>query len=48
MLRAVQAGISIADMAILTVGDVMDICTEQANDREEYPYLPDQDDFDRF
>lgn len=48
MLRAVQLGVGIQDMDMLTVGDVLDMCTEARNDSEEYPYVPEQADFDRF
>ncbi len=35
MLRAMQIGISIADMELLTVGMIIDMYTEAANDHIE-------------
>lgn len=48
MLRALQCGISIKDMDLLTIGDITDMRTESANDDYEYPYKAEQSDFDRF
>ena len=48
LLRAVQAGISISDMDILTIGEVIDMYMERSNDNETYAYVAGQDDFDRF
>ncbi len=48
MLRAVQLGISIGDMGLLTVGMVLDMAAESQNDSVEYPLKPTQADFDRF
>ena len=48
MLRCVQIGIAISDLDYLTIGMVDDMFIESANDDFNYPYLADQDDFDKF
>lgn len=49
LLRAAQLGISIADMDLLTVGMLLDMCTEAINDEEgDYCTVATQEDFDRF
>lgn len=49
LLRAVQVGISISDLNLLTVGMINDMYAEAHNDEEgEYAELADQEDFDRF
>lgn len=49
MLRAVQLGLSISDMNLLTLGLVMDMVTESANDEYKgYRQIANQDDFDKF
>lgn len=48
LLRAMQAGLSIRDLDLLTVGMVMDIFTERINDDYKYPLKATQADFDRF
>lgn len=48
LLRAVELGISIAEMDLLTIGLLMDMWTEKANDGEEYERVAGQEDFDRF
>lgn len=48
LLRAVQLGISLADLELLTMGMVNDMYTEQLNDEVKYPALATQQDFDRF
>lgn len=48
MLRAVQMGISIRDLELLTVGIVLDIFTEAQNDSYDYPLMAQQGDFDKF
>lgn len=49
LLRAVQCGISIADLELLTIGMVHDMMVESINDREgNYARLATQEDFDRF
>lgn len=48
LLRAVQLGITIQDLDLLTVGMVIDMHTESANDDYDWPAAPTQDDFDSF
>lgn len=48
MLRAVQLGISIHDMDLLTIGLILDMHTESINDNEQYPDKATQDDFNKF
>lgn len=48
VLRAVQIGLSISDLELITMGFVMDMICETANDSYEYPYEPEQSDFDIF
>lgn len=48
MLRAVQMGISISDLELLTIGFVLDMFTESQNDSYKYPNLATQEDFDKF
>ena len=48
LLRAVSLGISVSDLDLLTIGLVLDMCTESANDRVKYQELAQQDDFDKF
>lgn len=48
LLRTLSLGISISDMDLLTVGLIVDMYTERANDREEYPDVAQQEDFDIF
>lgn len=49
MLRAAEIGISIQDFDLLSVGMLLDIFTERANDAEEYDELTaEQCDFDNF
>ena len=36
------------DLELLTIGMVTDMMIEAANDDEDYPQLPTQEDFDRF
>lgn len=55
LLRAVQSGLRIGELELLTFGDVMDILTEQSNDSAEQTTSNSpkvrratQDDFDRF
>ena len=48
MLRAVQLGISIADLDLLTIGLVIDMYTESANDHQDYDEVATQEDMDRF
>ena len=48
LLRAVQLGISLSDLELLTIGMVDDMYTEQLNDDVKYPFKATQQDFDRF
>ena len=48
LLRAVQIGISIRDLELLTIGEVNDIATELANDSCDYAKQAGQEDFDKF
>lgn len=48
MLRAVQLGVSVSDMDLLTIGLIEDMYTESGNDNEKYPELATQEDFNRF
>ena len=50
LLRAVQLGIHISEMDLLTIGCLMDMYNEMQNDEtpEAYSRLPVQSDFDRF
>lgn len=48
LLRAVQLGISLSDLDLLTIGMVCDMYTEQMNDGADYPIEATQEDFDRF
>lgn len=48
LLRCVQLGMSISDLDLLTIGLVNDMFTELQNDDAEYPYKPEQSDFDNF
>ena len=47
MLRAVQLGISIADLDRLSIGEVLDMLIERQNDDYDYPVLATQADIDR-
>lgn len=46
MLRAVQCGISISDLGLLSIGMVNDMFIEHKNDSYEYPYIATQADID--
>lgn len=48
LLRSVEIGISISDLDLLTVGLVIDMWTEKANDNVKYNKIATQDDFDKF
>ncbi len=48
LLRAVQLGVSIQDMDLLTIGLIMDMYTESTNDSAKYPALATQEDFNKF
>lgn len=48
LLRAVELGLSIYELEILTIGLVNDMYTEKANDDWKYKEVATQDDFDKF
>lgn len=48
MLRAVQLGLSPADLDLLDYGMVLDMIIESGNDHEDYQQVATQDDFDKF
>ena len=48
LLREVELGIYISDLALLTIGLVNDMYTEKANDKWKYKEVATQDDFDKF
>lgn len=48
LLRSLEMGLSIQDLDYLTIGMVMDIWTEKANDSVKYENVATQEDFDKF
>ncbi len=50
LLRAVQLGVQISEMDMLTIGTINDMYTEMQNDENQGAYntLASQDDMDRF
>jgi hypothetical protein len=48
LLRAVQLGVQIGEMDLLTIGTINDMYTEMQRDEEPHEMLACQDDFDRF
>lgn len=48
VLRAVQMGLTLADLDGLEYGAVVDMMIESGNDSCEYRQVAGQDDFDRF
>ena len=48
LLRCAQVGISIQDLDLLTVGLVLDICTEKNKDDYKWPKTATQEDMDKF
>lgn len=48
LLRAVQIGLTLADLDDLEFGMVMDMATESSNDDAKYNYVATQEDFDRW
>ena len=48
LLRAIQMGLTIADLDCLEYGTVLDMMTESSNDSCEYTPLANQEDFDKF
>ena len=48
LLRCVELGISISDLDLLTIGLVLDMWTEKANDDVKYDRIATQEDFNKF
>ena len=48
LLRAVQLGVQIGEMDLLTIGTVLDMYTELQREDEPHDQLASQDDMDRF
>lgn len=48
MLRAVQLGIPLRDLELITIGMLNEMYAESANDQLEYPELATQEDMDRY
>lgn len=48
LLRCVELGISIRDLDLLTIGLVLDMWSEKANDNVAYSKVATQEDFDHF
>ena len=48
LLRCVETGVSISELNLLTIGMVLDICTEKANDGVKYSKVAGQAEFDKF
>ena len=47
LLRAVQLGVHISEMDLLTMGGIMDIFAEMSNDEVEWTPLATQEDIDK-
>lgn len=48
MLRCAEFNLSDEALSNMDMGMIYDMCTEAANDREEYPFEATQDDIDAF
>jgi len=48
LLRAVQLGVHISEMDLLTIGCLMDMYNEMQNDDGNYDIIANQSDFDSF
>lgn len=48
ILRAVQLGLSMADLDLLSIGLVNDLFIENSNDEYPYQQIATQENFDRF
>ena len=48
ILRAVQLGLSMVDLDLLSIGLVNDLFIENSNDEYPYQQIATQEDFDRF
>ena len=47
-VRAVQLGVHISEMDLLTIGTINDMYTEMQRDEEPHAQIASQDDMDRF
>lgn len=48
LLRCFEIGIGVKDLDELTIGLILDVWTERANDSVEYRRVATQEDFDKF
>lgn len=48
LLRCCEVGIGIGDLELMTIGLILDMWTEKANDSIEYRKIAGQEEFDRF
>lgn len=48
LLRCTEIGISIRELDLLTIGMILDMWTEKANDSVKYDRLASQAEFDKF
>lgn len=48
LLRAIQMGLTLADLDVLEFGMVVDMMTESSNDDAKYNYVATQEDYDRW
>lgn len=48
LLRAKQLNLNLEELNLLTVGEVIDMLTEQSNDSYDWPYEATQDDIKKF
>ena len=48
LLRCTEIGISIGELDLLTIGMILDMWTEKANDSVKYDKLASQAEFDKF
>lgn len=48
LLRCTEIGVSICELDLLTIGMILDMWTEKANDSVKYDKLASQTEFDRF
>lgn len=48
LLRAKQLNLTFNELNLITIGELLDMMTEQANDSYKYPVKGNQEDIDRF
>lgn len=48
LLRAKRHGISVDELGVFSIGEIIDLQIEEANDHEEWDYIPTQADIDLF